>query len=328
MKKKLLLFVLAGLTTCVSAQQATLDFESLPLAAADTFYNGSDNAGEFTMQAPFGTTLSFSNIFTDFGGGFYGWSGFSYSNMTDNTTAGYSNQYSSYVGSGANGSAKYGVYYPEGLLSFSQNTIVDSLKISNTTYAALSMLNGDSYAKQFGSVNNAQGNPDGTNGEDFFRVWIIGFDATMQRTDSVEFYLADYRFSDNNQDYILDAWTNVALGSLGPVRHIGFKLESSDNGQWGMNTPAYFAIDNVTISNTLSLPKTEIKSWSVYPNPTTDKLTVSNFNGKLALVNTLGEEVLQAENGALLDLSNLTSGVYFLKLNENGRQESIKIIKK
>ena len=35
------------------------------------------------------------------------------------------------------------------------------------------MLNGDAYAKKFGEPTNALGEVDGTNGEDFFRVWII-----------------------------------------------------------------------------------------------------------------------------------------------------------
>jgi hypothetical protein len=60
----------------------------------------------------------------------------------------------------------------------------------------------------------------------------------------VEFYLADFRFADNSQDYILDSWGFVDLSALGTVDFLEFDLSSSDNGAFGMNTPGYFALDN------------------------------------------------------------------------------------
>ena len=64
-------------------------------------------------------------------------------------------------------------------------------------------------------------------------------------TKTVEFYLADFRFSDNSQDYIVDTWTSVDISSLGAVNQLTFKFESSDNGTFGMNTPAYVCIDDI-----------------------------------------------------------------------------------
>src|SRR5690606_22782125 len=120
------------------------------------------------------------------------WSGFSVSNVVDVTTAGFNNQYASYAGGGS-ASSNYGVFYYSGEISFSQDRAVSSMDVTNTTFAGLSMLNGDTYSKQFGSVNGADGNPDGTNGEDFFLLKIVALDDQDQPTgDTVEFYLADY----------------------------------------------------------------------------------------------------------------------------------------
>jgi hypothetical protein len=60
-------------------------------------------------------------------------------------------------------------------------------------------------------------------------------------TGKVEFYLADFR---NGKSLIVKDWTYVDLSSLKLVDRIKCTLTSSDNGDYGMNTPGYFCIDN------------------------------------------------------------------------------------
>jgi hypothetical protein len=43
--------------------------------------------------------------------------------------------------------------------------------------------------------------------------------------------------------HILNTWKCVGLRSLGTVKSLEFSLSSSDTGEFGMNTPAYFAMD-------------------------------------------------------------------------------------
>ena len=64
----------------------------------------------------------------------------------------------------------------------------------------------------------------------------------------IDFYLADFRFDDNTLDYIVDQWTTVDLSGLTNAVELQFSLSSSDVGDFGMNTPAYFAVDHVTVS--------------------------------------------------------------------------------
>src|SRR5690348_4925282 len=70
-----------------SAVAQTIDFEDLTVAP-QSFYNGSDGAGGFVSQTAF-----FNN---NYDSQFGSWSGWSYSNQTDVTTAGFMNQYSAY----------------------------------------------------------------------------------------------------------------------------------------------------------------------------------------------------------------------------------------
>ena len=169
--------------------------------------------------------------------GSYG--GFSASTTSDTTTAGFTNQYSNITGGGAGGSDAFGVAsaFSPVELSFATPQTVVSAEFVNTTYATLSMLNGDSFAKQFGG-------PTG-NDEDWFLLTIEGLTGAGATTGAVEFYIADYRFADNSLDYIVDEWTNVGLSSLGAVSGLRFSVTGSDVGAWGLNTPANFAIDDL-----------------------------------------------------------------------------------
>ncbi|PIE73719.1 MAG: PEP-CTERM sorting domain-containing protein [Deltaproteobacteria bacterium] len=244
MKKTLVLAAIATLTLTPVANAAIADFEDVALPTSYTgpgggaYYNGSDGAGGF---------LSGDAWFTnDYNTSWGSWSGWSASNTTDTTTAGWTNQWSAVTGGGVDGSANYGVAYGMGetgqiTFGYSSGTYaqeVEGFYITNTTYATLSMENGDSFAKKFGG--------DTGDDADWFKVTTYGLDNNYERTgNSVEFYLADYRFTDNTQDYIVDEWTWLELSSLGVVYGLEFVLESSDVGAYGMNTPAYFAMDDL-----------------------------------------------------------------------------------
>lgn len=325
--KKIYVLATALLLGASTQAQQTIDFESFTLAA-DTFDNGSAGNGDFLLGTD---QIRFSNVFTPnaWGGS---WTGHSISNMTDATTAGFGNQYSAFTGSGNNGSSNYAVGYSVGLISCeNQYQFIDSFKITNTTYAAISMRDGDAYAKQFGSPNNAAGDPDGTNGEDFYRVWVICEDYAQTQKDSIEVLLADYRFADNAQDYIVEEWMNVDVQSVGfMVNRITLRMESSDNHPtYGMNTPAYYAIDDVVSAFPLGLEENELLSISAFPNPVTDKLTVKGEEGELTITDLSGSVIIVKEHKELsvLDLSNLNNGVYILSVTNSSGKFTQKIVK-
>lgn len=211
---------------------ATSTFEDLGLPA-----NSIHNDSSFTTGG-----AQFNNNFTDFGGGFTGWEGFAYSSKTDSTTPGFGNQYSAIPGHGAGNSATYGMafvgaFFPP-VITLPAGATPVSVDLTNSTYAYLSMRDGDAFAKKFGGVTG--------NDADFLRLTITGISASNVSVGSIDFYLADYRFANNAQDYLISDWTNVSLASLAGAETLSFSLASSDNGSFGMNTPAYVAIDNLT----------------------------------------------------------------------------------
>ncbi len=227
------LFVMT-ISTNTFANDVISDFEDLSLAP-ESYWNGSDGSGGFTSGNAF-----YNNNYNSSWGS---WDGFSYSDITDTTTDGLSGQYNAITGSGQNGSSNYAVGYVNTYastlptLTLNNERVIDGLYVTNNNYAYYSMLNGDAYAKKFGG--------DTGDDPDWFLLTITGKDEFGQLTGSVDFYLADYRFSDNSLDYIVNTWEWVDTSTLGIVKSLEFSLSSSDVGQWGMNTPAYFVIDTV-----------------------------------------------------------------------------------
>ena len=238
--KKHILFALVA--TLVGAAQAATTVSTLDdLTLAPESYYFPEASTTFTSGA-----ASFSHNYTDYGFPGCCASGWTYSNQTDTTTAGYTNQYSALTGGGVNGSANYGVSFELSEITFSAPSQVLSTYVTNTTYAGLSMQQGDDFAKKFGGATG--------NDADFFMLTITGLNGAGSSIGSVDVYLADFRFADNSQDYILNQWKLVDLSSLGTVSALKFSLSSSDVGSYGIKTPAYFALDNLAV--TTPVPET------------------------------------------------------------------------
>jgi hypothetical protein len=228
--------IAGGLMASGIAQAATpvvSTFDDLSLAANSHYMPGTSTS--FVSGA-----ASFKHSFNEYFPGCC-WSGWTYSNETDTSTPGYLNQYSAITGGGAGGSANYAVaYFGAPVITLAAPSLVNSVSVTNTTYAGLAMKLGDGFSKRFGG-------DDGT-APDFLKLTITGVNAAGVVTGSVDTYLADFRFADSAQDYILDQWRTVSLASLGAVQSLRFSLASSDTGEYGINTPAYFAMDNLSVT--------------------------------------------------------------------------------
>lgn len=315
--KNVIFSIAAFVLPFFSMAQYTIGFENVAFPMGQNYWNGSDESGNFTIGG-----ATFNNSYN---AAWMSWSGFAVSSEVDVTTAGWLNQYSSFAGSGAGASSKFALWYSNGEITFSVPTQPVSMSVSNTTYAALSMRDGDAYAKVFGSIYNADGEVDSTDGKDWFRLTITGMDADNEPTGTIDFYLADFRSDDSLQHFILDAWEWIDLSGLGTVQKLVFELQSSDVGSFGMNTPGYFAMDNLIFwQSSASLNEYAEESYSIYPNPTQNFVNIKQNQGQefsIALMDAAGnliQNYLESETH-FLDLSALSNGVYFIQMtSENG----------
>ena len=230
------LILAMAFSTPALAVNSDADFDDLSLLP-ESYWNGSDLSGGFSSGP-----ASFNNSFTDWGGGFTSWDGFAYSNLSQAAPplTGVPGQYTAIPGN-AQSSTNYAIGYV-GYAGLPTMTLTEPQQLAwayftNNNYNYYTMLNGDGFSKQFGGPTSDD--------PDWFMLSIEGFDEQENSTGTVDFYLADYRFADNSLDYIVNDWTWTDLSSLGEVQKLTFNLSSSDNGDFGMNTPAYFAMDTI-----------------------------------------------------------------------------------
>ncbi len=314
--------LIAILSITMLRAQTVVDFEEFDIPS-ESFLNGDDGSGGFSSGDVF--------LNNSYNSEFLSWSGWAISNTSDVTTPGFTNQYSAITGSGYGGSGNYAVTF-----AFDNNMVlqgdaagqpVSGMYITNSTYAYLSMLDGDAFSKKFGGVTGDD--------PDFFLLNIAAFRDGNLTTESVDFYLADFRNEDNSQDYIVNEWTWVDLTSLGNVDSLAFTLTSTDVGQFGMNTPAYFCVDHIFAEN----PDTDVTDinttelFEIYPNPTSDFIQISNANNKdlnCYIYDTNGTLVLYKRlqtNNESINLKQLPSGVYLVTV-ENEHEYSSKLVMK
>ncbi len=321
MKLRFTILILAIVQFC--SAQTTSDFEGFTLAP-DSFLNGSDGSMGFSDGN--------IRLLNDYNSEWDSWSGWAISSFTDTTTPGFTNQYSSISGIGAEGSAAYAVSFVSGVsllhtTDAAEGGTVEGFYINNATYAYLSMRDGDAFAKKFGGEDG--------NDPDFFYLSIKEYGDRNVNNDSLIVYLADYRSDDNTEDYIIDEWTYVDLTRFENVDTLSFQLYSSDNGMFGMNTPAYFCIDNFTTTDMklTAVEDVEKSKVTVYPNPTSGLIhcTGTGYLSSYALYDIYGNllETAQIEsNDFELDISARPSGNYLLITHDkDGRPSSQRIIR-
>lgn len=289
----------------------TADFENLTLAS-NKFWNKRNVKLTNVFQED---EFEFANSYSVSNFGDYWSGGFAISTMKDTTTAGYGNLYSSYAGKGADTSKTYAVAQNNATLNgpISSTARLDGIYVTNTTYAALSMKNGDAFAKKFGGATG--------NDSDFFILTIKGFMSNVSGPafDSVNVYLADYRFTDNSKDYIVKDWIWVDLAKIKHADSLVFELSSSDVGQFGMNTPGFFAIDNLSykLIGGLKEGNSEL-AVSMYPNPAQNGITIeTKERAKVTIMDLNGRVLLEGAveaNNATVNIETLKTGMYLVRV--------------
>lgn len=337
MKKQLLSIALfAGILTATAQTPTTQisDFENVVLTSNhNTVYNDSTGGGGFTS----GNAYFPSQWDTSFGGYWSG--GWAASSVLDSTN-GFPNLYGCAAYKGYNNSNKYAVGTTSGnlIMRMTDSLIgktVTGLYICNSTYAYKSMKNGDAYEPAF-TANN----------QDWFKLTVKKYFGGVLTNDSAEVYLADFRYTDTTQNYILKNWMWVNFASLSNVDSLSFSLSSSQNGAFGMNTPAFFCIDNVNLSTYRDT--TDIagiknyfsqNSLHVYPNPAVNETeivynTTVSVPVNMKLVDLLGNELISQRaqsfaglNKFKIDVSTLPAGVYYITLNAENKLLTQKLIK-
>lgn len=230
MKKSILFVAALALTFAACNKQgevedktiATFEEAAISPAAANSYFAYSVDTTVFLKSGNFNVQQTVA-----YGGTYV--TGAVVTNITNTEFKDYTDAYKSIAG-GAYAGKNYVVWYADAwtpnVVKLDNAAIVPGAYITNNVYAYNSMKNGDDYA----------GEP--FKAGDFFLLTIGGsLNGNMVNT-TVEFYLA----KDAN---IVTDWTYVDLSKLGKVDALYFTMSGSRTGDYGLNTPTYFCIDNI-----------------------------------------------------------------------------------
>lgn len=129
------------------------------------------------------------------------------------------------------------------------------------------------------------------------------------------------------EDWADERSIDIDLSSLAGEANV--KLNFNYVGTYG----AQLIIDNILIENsTVGIEENEASSVRVFPNPATNMINVeAQGYEQYQLVNMLGQTVSSnsLNNGtAQINVSNLSNGVYFVRLINGNNVETIKVVKK
>ncbi|MDE6397239.1 MAG: DUF4465 domain-containing protein [Muribaculaceae bacterium] len=112
-------------------------------------------------------------------------------------------------------------------IEFAHYVVPKSIKVANTAWGYWAMKNGSAFSRPFGH-------------DDRCTLTIHGVQAGRVVGEVSVDLAADGK--------ILDTWKTVDLSSIGQCTGMYFTMTSTDTGDWGMNNPAYFAIDDLAVT--------------------------------------------------------------------------------
>ena len=167
------------------------------------------------------------------------------------------------------------------------------------------------------------------------------YDLSLRNVGDVVYVILGYDFANNT---VLNAWINPNLATFSsttPPTLTATTTAIADLGgfvlrQDGLTSTPSIKVDELKISNvatdfTLSASTfTQINGLKMYPNTAKNNLyieTTNNSDIKVTITNMLGKEVLTTKviNNSI-NISNLTTGIYIVKITEEGKTVTRKLI--
>ena len=225
--KKTVLMVAALLCTFACFAQV-VDFEDLTLNPNSSWI-GSDGTGQFSS--------SYLTLYNDYSTQYGSWQGFAYTNGTD-TESEASTNLSSCVGHGAGNSAYYvNAYIGIDWMGGTYDPIPVGMKI-NTAHSG-DFDNRGAYFCMPVSLKKYVDRSYASH-QYYFKLKARAY-ANGTLVGEREIMLADFT---EGHSYMMDDWTYVDLSWIENADSLDFIALSNDSGNWGINTPMYFCMDD------------------------------------------------------------------------------------
>ncbi len=166
------------------------------------------------------------------------------------------------------------------------------------------------------------------------------YDATLRNTGDVVFVVLGYDFGSNELKMWIDPNPNTFTAATpatltntpaATYNNLGGFILRQDTPT---STPS-ISFDELRVATTtpdlfLSVAQNEIKGLNVYPNPANNVLFIEtelNEVKNIAIYDVLGKQVVNTTTASTeVNVSNLNSGLYIVKITENGKTATKKLV--
>ena len=169
----------------------------------------------------------------------------------------------------------------------------------------------------------------------------VVWDAALYATASTQYLVLGYDFSNNTVFLCVNptiGGTTASTATYTPTAAItgigGFVFRQDS----ATSTPTVITIDELTIDSALNFTLanqsfSQIDGLKVYPNPVSNGVlhVESNLNSErtISLYNVLGKQVISTTtSNTTINIANLNSGVYIVKITEGGKTATKKLVVK
>ncbi len=244
MKKSLLSVAAIGMallfTACNgdNANKVTLDLSQITTPAQVEYSEAGVWTGTYSTEIPYivAQCFRFSHLPSGENWGGTSWEGFTLSKVATNDAA---DPFACVAKGGKAGEgtpyilAYYSAFYGEksNIITFDVENTPQFVYICQTSQVLDVLKNGNAYARAF------------ENG-DYLTLKIEGLSEKQEAVSDLTYYLADFR---DGKNVLNEGWEKVDLTSLGNCYGLRFTMNSTDVGEWGINTPTYFALDGLCV---------------------------------------------------------------------------------
>ncbi len=171
--------------------------------------------------------------------------------------------------------------------------------VNLNTYVYNSVTFGDAYSRRF-------------NQGDKYTLTVHGV-APDESEKTVEVSLASF---DNGCITIASGWMYVDLTSLGTVNELYFTLDSTDTGDWGMNTPGYFCMDKLMVKPAEGASVDALRATRATLGYDRESHTVSVAGASFAAVYDTAGHMVMSSTDSTFSIDRLGAGVYMVKADD------------
>ena len=266
--KRLLQFLLFAFCSLAHAEQITMDIKTATDLNGNPFtyspspidytyydlthvwtetYNDADSCSQILMNEG---VFRLSHLPSAMAYGGMSWEGFTLSTVSQDTA----NVFGCVANGGLEGVATpYVIGYYSEWVSSSQGYSSNNIDFNGEYYPEYVYICQNSNTHK--AITQGEFNARPFTEQDTLALIIQTLDSTKTPTATIIYYLA----IDGTCN---EGWVKVPLTALGQTSCLSFSMTSTDIGDWGANTPLYFALDGLTINTELptALPNSPITS--------------------------------------------------------------------